>query len=183
MGSINIRSSLFGFNKEDVYQTIKKLTEEAKAAEDGLNKKIAELTKINDTAEQKNDELTRLNNTLVTEIDSFRQRENNIMMLSEKIGKLYLVSQANARSVARISRENADITNKQVEEHINSVDEANENLQVLRNQILELSGKFSTEIERLCAELDSAKKKLSENEAIIEHSFENTEAVITTNEK
>lgn len=190
MGYINLRNSLFGYNKEDVYNYIKALNDKAEASKCELNDKIKELeAKVSEksnelfVSEQKCNALCTENASLLAELEDFKNREAAITQLSESIGRLYIVAQANAKIISNSAKENAELVNSEADSHLDVVNSAHDELQEIKNDISDMTKRFIEEIERLSSELESTKQALSENKKLIKQAEINTEAMLSTVEK
>ena len=100
-----------------------------------------------------------------------------IERLSENIGKLYLVAQANAQAIMSNSKENAELTNLEVEKNLSSIDEAHDSLNTLRDSIVKTSDDFVNEVNNLLKSLDETREKITQNTTTSEKAKEQFETV------
>ena len=81
--------------------------------------------------------------------------------LSENIGKLYLVSQTNAKTIMSNAEENSKITDEQISRNVSAIEETHIALDNLRKNIIETSENFSREVSALMQSLEATKEKIS----------------------
>ena len=80
---------------------------------------------------------------------------------SENIGKLYMVSQANAKTIMANAEENSKIANMEIEKNVSAIEETHKALESLKQSINETSQNFTKEVESLMHSLEEAKEKFS----------------------
>ena len=167
--AIGFKKSLFGFNREDVFNYIENTHKAFKDKEDTLNKKIDELSSDLKLSKQQEEKLLAEKQELDLKLNEFNRKYEEIERLSENIGKLYLVAQTNARAIINNSDENAKVAIEEVNKNLFSIDEAHKSLQELRQRITKTSDDFVKEVDRLMSSLTEARIKVaSNNENIIE---------------
>ena len=96
-------------------------------------------------------------------LDAFIQKYDEIEKLSENIGKLYLVAQANAQAIMKNSESSLNISNAEVEKNLNSIDEAHASLDEIRANIVKTSEDFVSELDELIQSLVDTKSKITAN--------------------
>ena len=161
--SVGFRKSLFGFNREDVMTYINNThtTYSKKEADfnnriDGLNSTVSDLNSKLGNLELVKSELER-------QLKEYTDKYDEIERLSKNIGKLYLVAQANARAIMKSGTESRNLSHKEVEKNLYSIDKAHESLDELKAKIVETSNNFVGEVEELMASLNTAKEQINEN--------------------
>lgn len=163
--SKKFRTGLFGFNRDDVLQFVLEAKEnESKSAKkiDGLTTKTAELENINNELREKCNKLEAEHSAAMTEIADFRQREEALTRLSESIGRLYLVAQANARSIIDTANRSAEASLQSVEKNMAVAVSAEEKLE-------EISAVLSERTKAYLAEIESLKNQITATQVEIEH--------------
>ena len=110
-------------------------------------------------------------------LNAFNEKYEEIERLSENIGKLYLVAQANAQAIMANSKENAELTNLEVEKNLSSIDEAHDSLNTLRDSIVKTSDDFVNEVNNLLKSLDETREKITQNTTTSEKAKEQFETV------
>ena len=96
-------------------------------------------------------------------LNAFNEKYEEIERLSDNIGKLYLVAQANAQAIMANSKENAKLSDMEVEKNLTSIDEAHESLNSLRESIVKTSDDFVAEVNQLINSLENTRQKITEN--------------------
>lgn len=157
------KKSLFGFNCADVLAYIEKSHKKSAALEQKLNGKIEELNVNIDTLKADNEKISLERDELEKKLAEFNAKYEEIERLSENIGKLYLVAQANAQAIIENSENNAKLISQEVDKNLNSIDEAHESLNLLRENITKTSNEFVNEVEALIASLSDTKQQILDN--------------------
>lgn len=161
--SVGFRRSLFGFNCDDVFnyieQSHKKFSEkesELTGKIDSLDKTIAEIT-------AKLEAVVASKAAVEAQLKEYTDKYDEIERLSQNIGRLYLVAQANAGSIMQNTNENVDIAEREVEKNLHSIDNAHDELEALRSEIVQTSSEFVKKVDALVASLTSAREQIGEN--------------------
>lgn len=175
--SIGFRKSLFGFNREDVMDYIEKASKDFAKKETELDEKISDLNGTIDEANKRIEELNESRAQLERELKVFNDKNEEIERLSQNIGKLYLVAQANAKSVIENAKESETLAANEVEKNIVSIDEAHRTLDEIRNEIMRTSTEFTKEVENLMSRLNETKEKIAENSEASEKSLEEFDSI------
>lgn len=175
--SIGFRKSLFGFNREDVMDYIEKANKDFAKKETELDEKISDLNGTIDEANKRIEELNESRAQLERELKVFNDKNDEIERLSQNIGKLYLVAQANAKSVIENAKESETLAANEVEKNIVSIDEAHRSLDEIRNEIMRTSTEFTKEVENLMSRLNETKEKIAENSEASEKSLEEFDSI------
>ena len=92
------RRSLFGFNTDDVLEYIEKTHKSFSKKQDALNQKADSLAKDLELSKEQYDNLMAEKAIVDEKLNAFVEKYEEIEKLSENIGKLYLVAQANAHN-------------------------------------------------------------------------------------
>lgn len=169
--AIGFKKSLFGFNCNDVIDYIERLQIKFKNKTDELNQKTEELSNELGLSKENYQKLLEEKNALSEKLDAFTQKAEEIEKLSENIGKLYLVSQANAKVIMSSAEESSSLANSEVEKNLSAIDEAHISLNELRHNIQKTSDDFIKEVDVLLTSLDATREQITKN-------IENSETAI-----
>lgn len=161
--SVGFRKSLFGFNCDDVVSYIQKMHKTFAKKTDMLNEKADSLAKELKLSKEDYEKLMSEKAVIEDKLNAFNEKYEEIERLSDNIGKLYLVAQANAQAIMTNSQNNADLSAAEVEKNISSIDEAHESLDALRQSIIKTSEDFVSEVNTLLQSLDETKEKITQN--------------------
>lgn len=168
--SVIFRNSLIGFNKDDVLNYIHKKDAELNALSNKLNETISNLNKEIKTLKEEMSTLEASYNSTVKEnldlkvkLNEFEEKSAEIENLSNKIGKLYLVSQSSAKSIVDKANENSQIINNQMESSLKNIETAKETVNELTNKILSASETFVAELNEFNSSFTNAKDMVLEN--------------------
>ena len=175
--SVGFRKSLFGFNCDDVIRYIEKTHKTFSEKTNSLNEKADNLAKQLELSKEQYENLMEEKNVISAKLNEFTEKYEEIERLSENIGKLYLVAQANAQAIMANSENSAQISSEQVERNLSSIDEAHTSLGQLRENILKTSNDFVNEVESLISSLETTREKITENTAKTQVAKENFETV------
>lgn len=169
--AIEFRTAFIGFNKDDVLNYIRLKDSEIRTVSDDFKNTVASLEKelSNLKAQQtsalaKIEELTEQNLKLKEKADEFDRKSAEIDSVSNKIGKLYMVSKSYAKDMASNAKENSKITAEQTEQNLKNIEIAQASLKEVAESILSASHSFVERLDTLQEHLSSAKSKVSENE-------------------
>ncbi|MEE1073867.1 MAG: hypothetical protein U0K93_00145 [Acutalibacteraceae bacterium] len=168
--AIGFRKSLFGFNQNDVVDYIEKTHIKFKTKTDELNNKLEE-------AKRDYDNLTKEKDEINNKLNEFIKKADEIEMLSEKIGKLYLVSQSNAQAIMTNAEENKEKAQQEVTKNLSAIDEAHVSLNELRTSIISTSENFIKEVDTLLSSLATTRDQINENIAESDNALEHFEKV------
>ncbi len=161
--TVGFRKSLFGFNQDDVINYIQKTHKSFSKQTELLNEKADSLAKELKLSKEDYDKLMQEKAVVDQKLNEFNEKYEEIERLSENIGKLYLVAQANAQAIMANSKENAELSVAEVEKNLSSIDEAHESLNALRESIVKTSDDFVNEVNTLLQSLDETRQKITEN--------------------
>ncbi len=161
--SVGFRKSLFGFNCDDVIAYIEESHKKFSTKETELNQKIDSLDSTIATVNAQLEDVKIAKAAVEAQLKEYTDKYDEIERLSQNIGKLYLVAQANAKSVMQNSAENRDITNREVEKNLHSIDNAHEQLSALKAEIMQTSNDFVKKVDTLVSSLSTARTKITDN--------------------
>lgn len=180
--SVGFRKSLFGFNCDDVIEYIEQSHKDFSEKENNLNQKISNLDSTIADINKQLEDVKQAKSLVEAQLKEYTDKYDEIERLSQNIGKLYLVAQANAKSIIQNSADTRDIVNKEVEKNLNSIDSTHESLGELKAEIMQTSADFVAKIDTLVSSLNTAREQISikntENHELAEQ-FENMFAEIT----
>lgn len=160
--AIGFRKSLFGFNAADVMgyietaqranaeklSTLETENEDLKASFEELN------VKFNDICSEKN--------ALAEQLREYTKKYEEINRLSENIGKLYLVAQANAQAIMKNSNEIGEQAAAEAERNLTSIADAQQSLNSVKQELLDTTTDFCGRISELIASLEDARGRIAE---------------------
>ena len=157
------RRSLFGFNTDDVLEYIEKTHKSFSKKQNALNEKAENLANELSLSKEQYENLMAEKAVVDEKLNAFMAKYDEIEKLSENIGKLYLVAQANAQAIMSSSEENLNMSNEEVSKNISTIDEAHDSLGEIRQNIIKTSEKFVSELDELIQSLVETKAKISNN--------------------
>lgn len=162
--AIGFRKSLFGFNTKEVmeYIEVTKTTFERKIAQ--LQEQTVLLEEQNKTLNKTVATLTAQKNQIQAQLDEYNRKYADIERLAENIGKLYLVSQTNAKEIMNRSTESSNAANSQVENNLSVIDEAHNSMTELETMLNETSKAFTAKMEEMMASLADTKDRILQNQ-------------------
>ncbi len=166
--AVGFRKSLFGFNSDDVIEYIERAQKTFNKKETELNEKLSSLKKELALSMEKYEALMKEKEGLSLQIEEFNTKYSDIERLSENIGKLYLVTQANSKVIIENSQKNAQILDDEVERNLYSIEEAHKSLEELRSNITKTSENFVSEVDKLISSLVDTKTKINQNSLAVE---------------
>ncbi len=175
--AVGFRKSLFGFNSDDVMQYIEKTHKAFSKKEAEFNEKIDALNSTLDAANEAIENIKAEKAELEIKLKEFTDKQDEIERLSQNIGKLYLVAQANAKSVMENAEQNSELARVEVERNITAVNQAQESLNGLKAEIILASESFSRELDRLVSEFNKTKTDIIVNTSDIEEKFKEFDSV------
>ena len=160
--SVGFRKSLFGFNCDDVIEYIEQSHKKFSEKENELNQKIDTLDTTIANVNTQLDDVKAAKAAVEAQLKEYTDKYDEIERLSQNIGKLYLVAQANAKSIMQNSAETRDITNREVEKNLHSIDNAHEALAALKAEIMQTSDDFVNKVDTLVTSLATAREQVSQ---------------------
>lgn len=177
--SVGFRKSLFGFNCDDVIDYIQASHKNFSEKENELNKKITELDNVIAEINTQLVEVKKSKSDVELQLKEYTDKYDEIERLSQNIGKLYLVAQANAQSIMKNTAESSDITSREVEKNLSSIDTAHDSLAKLKQDILKTSDDFVSKVDSLVSSLSTAREQVVQNNDSNRKLVESFETVFT----
>ncbi len=160
--SVGFRKSFLGFNCDDVIEYIQNSHKKFSEKENELNQKIDNLDNTIAHINTQLEEVKSAKAAVEAQLKEYTDKYDEIERLSQNIGKLYLVAQANAKSIMQNSAENRDITNREVEKNLHSIDNAHEQLAALKAEIMQTSNDFVAKVDSLVTSLSTAREQVNQ---------------------
>ena len=161
--AVGFRKSLFGFNCDDVMKYIERSQKSFAEKEKDLTNQVEELSKSLGLSNENYRKLNEEKELIAKKLADFSEKYEEIERLSENIGKLYLVAQANAQAIMANSEENANLANSEVEKNLSAINDAHESLDSLRKSVIQTSNEFLCEIDGLISSLNETKETIAAN--------------------
>ena len=161
--AVGFKKSLFGFNCSDVLEYIERSQKSFVEKEKELSSQVDSLSRDLDLSNENYRKLWSEKELIAKKLADFSEKYEEIERLSENIGKLYLVAQANAQAIMANSEKNARLANKEVEKNLSAINEAHESLDSLKKTIRQTSDEFLNEIEGLISSLNDTRAEISAN--------------------
>ena len=161
--AVGFKKSLFGFNCDDVMKYIEHSQKNFAEKEKELSNQVEELSRDLDLSNENYRKLNYEKEIIAKKLADFSEKYEEIERLSENIGKLYLVAQANAQAIMANSEKNADLANKEVEKNLSAINDAHESLDSLKKSIMQTSNEFLSEIDGLISSLNETRETISAN--------------------
>ena len=158
--SVGFRKSLFGFNCDDVISYIDETHKKFSEKESTLNQKIDALDVTLANVNTQLQDVKNAKAAVEAQLKEYTDKYDEIERLSQNIGKLYLVAQANAKSIMQNSAENKDTVNREVERNLHSIDNAHESLAALKAEIMQTSADFVAKVDTLVSSLNTAREQI-----------------------
>ncbi len=175
--AIGFRKSLFGFNTNDVINYIENMHNTFRDKQNKLSDELDNVSKELSLSKESYEVLSKEKDEIASKLNEFEEKYAEIQRLSDVIGKLYLVAQANAKAIIERTTENSRITNEEIGKNISAIDEAQSSLTSLKEQLNKTSDGFLSEIDSLLTSLDDIKNQVEENCAAAKRSEEEFAAV------
>ena len=161
--AVGFKKSLFGFNCDDVMQYIERSQKSFVEKEKELSEQVDALSRDLDLSNENYRKLNDEKEIIAKKLADFSEKYEEIERLSENIGKLYLVAQANAQAIMANSEENANLANSEVEKNLSAINDAHESLDSLRKSVIQTSNEFLCEIDGLISSLNETKETIAAN--------------------
>ena len=180
--SVGFRKSLFGFNCDDVINYVEETHRSFSEKESELNKKIDTLDSTLTEVNAQLNEVIAAKSEVEAKLKEYTDKYDEIERLSQNIGKLYLVAQANSKSIMKNSADNKDMIEREVKKNISSINYAHNSLDELKANITRTSSEFVAKVDALTASLNSVREQIAVKNAEnkkLEDSFENMFAGMT----
>ena len=175
--AVGFKKSLFGFNRSDVMEYIERSQKTFTSKETELTEQIK---KLSDELELSNENYLKLNaekNEIAEKLADFNEKYEEIERLSENIGKLYLVAQANARAIMENSEKSAAKAIEEVNKNLSLINDTHESLDELKKNIIKASDDFVAEVDALISSLNNTKAEVEANAVLEKQAKEQFEEV------
>ena len=160
--ALGFHNSLFGYNCEEVTEYVHKTITSNQEIQNALNNKIKEakleIGKLNDAIVEVNNEKAQLEEQL----NFYKAKYEEIKVLSENIGKLYLVAQTNANAIIDAAEKSKDATYTEIGNNLAVIDSTNLSLNDMKSRINSLTAEF-------CNQVDELNNSLLKTKEIIEN--------------
>lgn len=163
--SIGFRKSLFGFNCDDVIEYVEQSHKKFSEKEKQFNTKIESLDSTISNITTQLEEVKIAKTEVEAKLKEYTDKYDEIERLSQNIGRLYLVAQANAKAIVQNATESRDIANKEVEKNLSSIDTAHDALESLKAEIMQTSAEFVHKVDALVTSLSTAREQIDGNNA------------------
>lgn len=161
MSKTGFRSSLFGFNKDDVNLYLLQLQQEYSAKEQELILKLSKAESELEAAKGENFALLRKLSAAENELDYFKGKEAEIEKMSVSIGTMYLVAKQNADQMMHAAEQCAREINEFSAHQLEVASKAGEELNRIKNSVSSSAEQFSKELSCLSESLEDSKLRLS----------------------
>lgn len=168
--AVGFRKSLFGFNSSDVIEYIESTHKSFLKKESELKANLAKLEEDLNASKDNYNKLELEKVEIEKQLAEFNAKYDDIERLSENIGKLYLVAQANAKAIMENSENSAKIANEEVQKNLYTIGDAHESLKELRQSIIKTADNFVSEVDALLSSLNATKQQIDENNDVVEKS-------------
>ncbi len=160
--SVGFRKCLFGFHCDDVLDYIQQSQKRFADMQTDLSNQIDLLKKDLELSQENCRELIQEKDSLSEKLASFSEQYDEIQRLSENIGKLYLVAQANAQAIMENSEKSAALAQQEIEHNLATISQAQNSLDTLRKNVLATSQDFVNEIDSLLSSLNDTREQIAD---------------------
>ncbi len=143
MGYDGFKRELFGYNKAQVSRAIEQIYHNNEKQIAGLNQTIGALEKENGEYQAK-----------AAEVEAERQK---VEKLAVSVGRLYVISRANAAAVVRAAEESAKASRKATEQSLETVAAAQGGIAEAEKEFNIIMNEFNEKIAQLSDSLNQAK--------------------------
>ncbi len=163
--SIGFRKSLFGFHCEDVLTYIQQSQKKFADMQTDLTEQVQALTDELALSKESCAALDREKEALSAKLAELNEQYDEIERLSQNIGKLYLVAQANAQAIMENSEQSAAVTKQEIDHNLSVIGQAHTTLDELKKSVVATSQDFVSEIDSLLASLEETRVQIVESRA------------------
>ena len=163
--SVGFRKSLFGFHCQDVLNYIQQSQKKFADMQTDLTEQVQTLSQELALSEESRAALAQEKETISAKLTELNEQYEEIERLSQNIGKLYLVAQANAQAIMENSENSAAITKQEVDHNLAVIGRAHTSLDELRKSVVTTSQDFVSEIDSLIASLEETRVQVAESRA------------------
>lgn len=168
--SKKFRSSILGFNRDDVMAFVLEAKDNEikfKKTIDELNEKIGQLQASLDEMSLLQEQTAAILKETEKELNTYKEREDSLTKLSESIGRLYLVAQANANAVVAAANDSAAESERIVQSNLEVACSAESKLAEISEVLNEKTKAYLSEINELEQDLAAVKERISANSSDI----------------
>ena len=160
LAKIGFRSSIFGFNKDDVNLYLLQLKQEYSDKETAYKLKQAKLESELAALKEKLDQMGEKLQKAETELEYFKNKEEEIEKMSISIGTMYLMAKQNADQMILSAEQCAKEINEFSARQLDAAAKAGEQLKEIKASVESSTGRFADEIKVLTADLNDSKERL-----------------------
>ena len=171
------RKSLFGFQKDDVLSYINQLNNAADKREKELTEALAREKKQADSLQAQLAVANEMASKLSEQLAVFEQQKNEMRLMSENIGRLYLVAKSSAALLMKNAEDSRATVEAQTNESLRVLMELGEQLDEAKNRVNETARRYDAEVEGLAQALACARQTLAGHAASSEEAVRAYEAV------
>ena len=147
--ALGFHKSLFGYNCEEVTEYVHKTITSNQEIQNSLNGKIKdanlEIEKLKNVIADMQSEKAQIEEQLAY----YQAKYEEIKVLSENIGKLYLVAQTNANAIIDAAEKSKDATYTEIGNNLAVIDSTNDALNEMKSRINELTTEFCIKVDEL----------------------------------
>lgn len=160
MSSFGFRSSLFGFNKDDVNLYLMKIRQEYANKEQELKFQLDKSDSQLEALKEKCDQLLKDMEKMKGELEYFKGKEAEIEKMSISIGTMYLMAKQNADQMISAAEDCAKEINDFSRRQLDAAEKAGQQLKAIRESVSTSADKFTEEISSLSSSLEDSKNRL-----------------------
>lgn len=160
--AIGFRKSIFGFNTADVMEYIETAQRVSAEKLSSLESENEELKASVKELNGKFDEISSEKDRLSAQLGEYTEKYEEINRLSENIGKLYLVAQANAQAIMKNSTDINEQTASEAERNLTSIADAQQSLNTVKQELLDTTTDFCGKVSELIASLEDVRGRITE---------------------
>ncbi len=177
---IGFRKSIFGFNCDDVLEYIEDSHKEFSEKETVLNERLSSLEAELSAVKAELESAVNEKNVIANQLKEYTDKYDEINRLSQNIGKLYLVAQANAQTVTNAAQENRRESELEVQKNLSALDSAHRALDELKAHLSQAIEGFSKELETLTTSLTATKTDIRQRNTEAAKSTDEADAVLSS---
>lgn len=163
MSNKGFRRSLMGFNRDDVLQYISNEDKKNTKKINSLNAEIVDLK----------NKISSLN----TQLNIYKDKEEEINRLADSIGALYIIAKNNAEIILENAKQSKLAASEEINKNLELLNSAQENYEEIKQTVLSLTNAFSQSVNNAIASLKDTENIIEEkmNKADeVEKIFEST---------
>ena len=163
MSNKGFRRSLMGFNRDDVLQYISNEDKKNTKKINSLNAEIVDLK----------NKISSLN----TQLNIYKDKEEEINRLADSIGALYIIAKNNAEIILENAKQSKLAASEEINKNLELLNSAQENYEEIKQTVLSLTNAFSQSVNNAIASLKDTENIIEEkmNKAdVVEKIFEST---------